>query len=1005
LLKFNRLAVVLILATCALLGNPDTAAAQSLTFSPSPLSVSISGPGGTTTSSVSVSSTASINGSLTVTTISTSDHSNWLCTQTSGTTLTVSIGTGSGCSSSQLLNNQTYTGQVTVTASTATSGNQSGVLNVTLQVGSGGGNSSLVATPNPVNFSVQTGGTAPSQNVNITFNGSAVTVQSVSSTTANGQPWLLASSGNSSVVVSVQAAGLVAGNYTGTVTVGTSAGSLNIPVNLSVGGIPTLNVNPTAVNFAYQTGTNAPLPQTIALTSSGSAVNVTVSASTSSGGTQWLIVSPTGQLTTPTQITVSIQPSGLAAGQTYQGNIQINSSGATNGTVNIPVSLLVSNNPIIAANPASMTFTAQAGGTAPGQNLALTSSGAALSYTVTSSVTTPAGGSWLQVANQSGTTNGTITVNVNTAGLAVGTYTGVINVSAPSAGNTSLSVPVTLNINAGPVLQFSVPSLSFAFQVGQAQPQSQTVVIGSASGTVGFSVTTQTANMGSWLTVSPTNGSAPGNLVVSVNTAGLAVGTYTGTISITPSGGATNTPQTIPVTLVVSNTALFVLSPSAATFTDTIGSSGSSFQNLAVTSTDGTAIPFSVVANTSVGSNWLLVSSNSGTTPTNLSITANPAGLAVGTYTGSVTITATAGTVANSPQTFPVTLNVVSSNTLSVTPASLTFTQATGGSSPPSQTLSVTSTGASGTGGQITFAATVSLNQGAGWLTVTPSNATTPATLTVTANGASLTAGTYTGQITLSSPGVTSQTVNVTLNVGSGGGGFTNSGSMAQVASAGLAATGNWTTTFTMVNNGTGTTQVHMNFFDDNGNPLALPLIFPQSSPTPGAPAASFDHTLNAGQLLIVQTTGPTTQAVQTGWAQLLYNGNVGAYAVFGQSVSGASTQEAVVPLETRTTGSFVIPFDSTAGYATGVAVANISTQAANIPVIIRDDNGNVLQSTTLALAAHGHTSFALASRYSITAQGRGTLEFQTPAGGQISVLGLRFPPGPAFSTIPALGK
>jgi hypothetical protein len=79
--------------------------------------------------------------------------------------------------------------------------------------------------------------------------------------------------------------------------------------------------------------------------------------------------------------------------------------------------------------------------------------------------------------------------------------------------------------------------------------------------------------------------------------------------------------------------------------------------------------------------------------------------------------------------------HVVSSSTLSVTSASLTFTQATGGSSPPSQTLSVTSTGATSTGGQITFAATVSLNQGQGWLTVTPSNATTPATLTVSANG------------------------------------------------------------------------------------------------------------------------------------------------------------------------------------------------------------------------------------------------------------------------------
>jgi hypothetical protein len=195
-----------------------------------------------------------------------------------------------------------------------------------------------------------------------------------------------------------------------------------------------------------------------------------------------------------------------------------------------------------------------------------------------------------------------------------------------------------------------------------------------------------------------------------------------------------------------------------------------------------------------------------------------------------------------------------------------------------------------------------------------------------------------------------------------------------------------------------------MNFFDDNGNPLPLPLIFPQTSPTPASPAATLDRTVNAGAMLIVQTAGPTTQTVQTGWAQLLNNGNVSAYAVFGQTIGGPA-QEAVVPLETRTTGSFVIPFDTTGGYATGVALANVSTAAASVPVLIRDDNGSLLQSTTLGLAAQGHTSFDLVSRFGVTAQRRGTLEFQTPASGQVSVLGLRFPPGPAFSTIPALAK
>jgi hypothetical protein len=854
----------------------------------------------------------------------------------------------------------------------------------------------LVATPNPVNFNVQTGGSAPSQNVNITLNGASVTVQSVSASTTTGQNWLLPSVGSSSVFVSVNASGLTAGTYNGTVTANTASGTISFPVNLTVAATPTLNVNPSALNFAYQAGTPAPLPQTISLTSSGGAANATVTSSTSSGGTQWLIVSPTGQLTTPSNITVNIQPAGLAAGSTYMGNIQIVSSGGgANGTVNIPVSLLVSNNPIIAANPASLTFTAQVGNAAPSQSLSLTSSGGPLTYTAASSVGSPTGGNWLQVPSQSGTTSGAITVAVNTSGLAVGTYIGAINVTAPNAGNGNLSVPVTLNITAGPVLQLSVPSLSFAYQIGQSQPLSQTVTVGSTSGQVGFTVATQTSSGGQWLSASPTNGIAPGNFVVSVNTAGLTQGTYNGSITVTPTT-TTSAPQTITVALVVSNTALLVLSPNAASFTVTAGSSSSSFQNVAVTSTDASALSFSVTK--SAGADWLLVNTSSGSTPANLTISANPAGLTVGTYTGTVTVTATAGSVINSPQTLPVTLNVTSSNTLSVTPSSLSFTQAVNGPAPASQTLTVTSTGAS-SGSQITFAAAVTLNQGQNWLTVTPTNATTPATLTVTANGAGLVAGTYTGQILLSSPGVAQQTVNVTLAVGSSSGGFNNAGSMAHLASAGL-----WKTIFTLVNTGTTSATARLNFFDDNGNPLALPLTFPQTSSTAQLPVTTLDRTLGAGATLIIESTGPDTQTTQVGWAQLLTNGSVNGFAVFRQTVPSGQ-HEAVVPLETRTAGAYVLSFDNTSGFVTGVAMANASTQAANIAVTIKDDNGTVIQSNTIALPALGHSAFDLTIRLPVTAQRRGTVEFQTPAGGQISVLGIRFNPAGTFSTVPPLAK
>ena len=96
---------------------------------------------------------------------------------------------------------------------------------------------------------------------------------------------------------------------------------------------------------------------------------------------------------------------------------------------------------------------------------------------------------------------------------------------------------------------------------------------------------------------------------------------------------------------------------------------------------------------------------------------------------------------------------------------------------------------------------------------------------------------------------------------------------------------------------------------------------------------------------------------------------------------------------------------------ALGVAVENLSAQNAVILVIVRDDAGNVIstQRTSISLGGNGHTSFVLSdlmSGFPETAEKRGTIEFDTPPGGQISVLGLRFtPPNNALTTIPALAN
>jgi len=312
-------------------------------------------------------------------------------------------------------------------------------------------------------------------------------------------------------------------------------------------------------------------------------------------------------------------------------------------------------------------------------------------------------------------------------------------------------------------LQVSPSALSFVYQTNLNPPNNQAVFVSTSGATqVGFTAAA-TVNSGpqGWLAVSPTSGTTPTNIVVGIVTTGLTPGTYTGTVTVTPSGSTST--QTIQVTLTVSNTTLLSVSPGAISFSAPQGSATvtPAAQNVAVTSTDGTPVTFTAIGTTSTpGQSWLLVSQPTGATPSNFTVQVNPQGLGVGTYTGNIAVASTNPITAGT-QNVAVTFNVTPTATLNVSANTLSFTQNTSGTPPAAQTLNVTSSGAA-----ITFSAVASVNAGLSWLTVNPSNGTTPQALTVTANGTGLQPGTYTGSILISSPGSqNSQTVNVTLTI------------------------------------------------------------------------------------------------------------------------------------------------------------------------------------------------------------------------------------------------
>lgn len=126
-------------------------------------------------------------------------------------------------------------------------------------------------------------------------------------------------------------------------------------------------------------------------------------------------------------------------------------------------------------------------------------------------------------------------------------------------------------------------------------------------------------------------------------------------------------------------TPALVASKSQVRFTVTAGAAVPSPQVISVAGTTGSALSWTATSNAS----WLALSSNSGTTPSDITVTINLSGLAVGVYRTTVTL-ANSG-AANSPLTIPVTLWVLPA---ALAPPSPSISAVVNGADFKSETLS-----------------------------------------------------------------------------------------------------------------------------------------------------------------------------------------------------------------------------------------------------------------------------------------------------------------------------
>ncbi len=105
-----------------------------------------------------------------------------------------------------------------------------------------------------------------------------------------------------------------------------------------------LSAVPGSLSFSHRTGQPPPAPASLQLTSSSGSLDFSASVSGSPTPTWLTLSAPSGR--TPANLSVSVNPSGLAAG-VYSASIRIAAAGAN--TVNVPVTLTVTTPP--AATP------------------------------------------------------------------------------------------------------------------------------------------------------------------------------------------------------------------------------------------------------------------------------------------------------------------------------------------------------------------------------------------------------------------------------------------------------------------------------------------------------------------------------------------------------------------------------------------------------------------------------------------------------------------------------
>lgn len=410
--------------------------------------------------------------------------------------------------------------------------------------------------------------------------------------------------------------------------------------------------------------------------------------------------------------------------------------------------ILDNNSPQITASPSSIDFGNVTAGTTATQtftvtganlegNIALDKSGSNYSIDKTSIT-----------RNNDGTASATVTVTFSPAANVSQTYNGTVTLTSSNATTVTVSLTGKGVYNA-PVIAANPTSLSFSGNSGSTYTKTVTVTGSNLQGNITAAIQN---DVNGFYSVSPASFNAASQ-TVTVTWAPTAGGTSTANLVLTTTGTGANT-VTVPITgtaqgptITANPTSLTFSGYATQTYTQTVTVTGTNLsQNITASLTGANIYSIDKTSLTKTGGTITVTYAPTDAGNTNATLTLSSTGAS--TVTVPITGTAQAATP-----------------TLIVVPTSLTFSPDV--NTPESKTFAVT-------GRFINEDVTITLNDPSGVFTL--EQATIPAAsisetdaVNVTVTFQSADEGDYTGSVTVASNGATSQTVNLSATISTGG--------------------------------------------------------------------------------------------------------------------------------------------------------------------------------------------------------------------------------------------